>query len=182
MSTVILKWNPSFSSYSMFRFLAGIVDLNYGEMENYNWSVWDYDKIHKGDRFYWLKVGYGQVGIVGAGTIISEPYEDEDWRGKGRRTFYVDFIPEILINSDALPILSAETLSDYIPDFEWDRGHSGLVLNPQQSAALDELWNAYIEEHRSEFIRKAVRYERENDLIFWEEAPLTNQVDKLFIN
>jgi len=46
MATVILKWNPNFSSYSMFHYLHDIVILNYNDPDYFNWSVWDYDKVH----------------------------------------------------------------------------------------------------------------------------------------
>lgn len=169
MKTVIFKWNPSFSSYSMFHFLRNIVELNFDEMEDYNWSVWDFDQIHEGDRYYWMKLGPGQVGLVGAGTITSEPYESEDWSGKGRRTFYVDFEPEIMINPDAMPILNAQILNARIPDFEWDHGHSGLVLTESQAEELDKLWKAYIEEHEAELEKKSERTQMENDLVYWNK-------------
>lgn len=167
MKTVIFKWNPCFSSYSMFHFLRNIIELNFDEMEDFNWSVWAFDQIHKGDRYYWMKLGQGQMGLVGAGTIISEPYESEDWSGKGRKTFYVDFEPEIMINPDAMPILNVQTLNARIPDFEWDHGHSGLVLTDTQAEALDKLWKAYIEEHKAELEKKSERTEMENDLVYW---------------
>ena len=91
MKTVILKWNPAVSSYSMLHYLSDIRMLNVSGLSDFNWSVWDYEQIHEGDKYYWLKVGQcGQVGIVGAGTITSEPYTGEDWSGKGIKTYYVE--------------------------------------------------------------------------------------------
>ena len=106
MSSVVLKWNPAFSSYSMLSYLYDLYNLNKQEISSFNWSVWDYEKIHAGDRYFWVKLGYGAVGIVSAGIITSEPYEGQDWSGKGRKTFYVDFEPEVMINPDTLPILT----------------------------------------------------------------------------
>ena len=63
MNTVILKWNPNVSSYSMYHYLSDIVDMNYGEPCKFNWLVWDNDKICKGDRYYLVKEGYGQKEI-----------------------------------------------------------------------------------------------------------------------
>jgi len=169
MSTVIFKWNPNFSSYNMFGYLYNIVEANYGEgLDDFNWSVWDYDKIHEGDRFYWMKLGYGTVGIVGAGTITSEPYQGEDWSGKGRPTYYVNFRPEILLNPDALPILDVQTLTSRIPEFEWEHGHSGLVLEEDVAARMNKLWDAFVEEHKEEFERKARNQRRHNDYIYWD--------------
>ena len=144
MNTVIFKWYPAFSSYPMIQYLQELNGLIEYEDYNFNWSVWDHNLINKGDRFYWVKLGFGQTGIVASGTITSDPYCDEDWSGKSRETYYVDFEPDVMINPDTLPILTNDELSRAIPDFEWTRGHSGLVLNPQQAATLDTLWNNFL--------------------------------------
>lgn len=169
MSTVIFKWNPAFSSYTMMSFLR---DLSYckdedAEYVRFNWSVWDYDKIGEGDEFYWVKVGLGQTGIVGHGRITSGPYEGKDWSGKGRRMFYVDFVPDVLINPDALPLLGCRQLSAAIPDFEWDKGHSGLVLKGCQAETLGCLWSDYLELNKKDFLRKALK---DNDYLFMERG------------
>jgi len=168
MKTTILKWNPNFSSYSMYRYLRDIVALNFGETGDFNWSVWDYDKIHEGDRFYWLKLGQGATGIFGAGKVASEPYKAEDWSGKGRDTYYVDIEPELLINPDALPIFTTTMLEARIPGFDWTHGHSGLVLDDAQAATLNSLWEAFVQEHAEEFMRKKDCGRPENDYIYWE--------------
>jgi len=123
--------------------------------------------IHEGDRFYLVKLGYGATGIVGAGKITSEPYTGDDWSGKGRKTYYVDFEPELLVNPDALPILSNTMLTARIPDFSWDHGHSGLVLSDDQAIRLDRLWLAFMEEHREEYQSKLTDTHDENDYIYW---------------
>jgi len=169
MKTVILKWNPSFSSYSMLDYLYEMQQLNKGRDVQFNWSIWDHDQVKEGDRFYWVKVGmYGQIGIVGCGTIASDCYPGEDWSGKGRETYYADLNPEVLINPDTLPILTAATLSARIPSFEWDRGHSGLVLTDEQAEELDKLWKEFLEENRDALERAASRKWGSHDQIYWE--------------
>jgi hypothetical protein len=169
MATVIFKWNPSFSSYSMAHYLYDIINANNGETDDFDWSVWDHDKIHDGDQYYWLKLGFGQVGIVGHGIISSEPWLGEDWSGKGRETYYVNFKPKLLLNPDALPILTSSKLSSCIPDFEWDHGHSGLVLNRVQAEKLDLLWNDFVNENHEEFEKKAHADRSEIDYIYWDK-------------
>ena len=154
MKTVIFKWNPAFSSYSMMHYLNDLNYLREYGLFDYNWSVWDWQQIHEGDRFYMVKVGrYGQTGIVASGEITSDPYKDEDWSGKGRETYYVDFLPDVLINPDALPILTCRELAAAIPDFEWDRGHSGLVLTDEQAARLDILWQEFLQRNAVEYVK-----------------------------
>lgn len=166
--SVILKWNPSFSSYPMSGFIHliyGFAKKDYYECgDHMNWSVWDYDKINVGDRVYWVKVGYGQIGIVGSGTVTSEPYISEDWSGKGRITYYVDFIPNVLLNPDTVPILTCEELQRAIPDFEWSKGHSGLVLNDDQAQNLDTLWKDFL--LRNEAIFKEKMQKEYNEQVY----------------
>lgn len=156
--SVILKWNPSFSSFQMSGYIRLLQDFvaedEYERFDSMNWSVWDYDKINVGDRVYWVKVGYGQIGIVGSGVVTSEPYRSEDWSGKGRITYYVDFIPDVLLNPDTVPILTCEKLQNEIPDFEWSKGHSGLVLNDEQAQKLDTLWKDFLQQHDDLFQEK----------------------------
>ena len=169
MKTVILKWNPAFSSYNMHHYLSDLIDMVTGYTPDYNWSVWDHDLIHEGDRFFWVKVGmYGQTGIVSSGTITSEPYRDEDWSGKGRETYYVDFIPDVVINPDTLPILSCAELEKAIPDFEWSKGHSGLVLNDDQAQKLEQLWSAFLKKNEPAFGETRCN-DRLVDLLYWEK-------------
>lgn len=142
MSTVIFKWNPSFSSYTMRAFCVDMESANEGWFD-YNWSVWEHDKVKKGDTFYWLKVGFGQNGIVGKGVTTSDPYRGEDWSRKGRETYYVDFRPEVLLTPDAFRLLSSDELMCRISGVDWKGGHSGVVLTDEQAQKLDELWNGY---------------------------------------
>ena len=168
MKTVIFKWNPAFSSYSMMHYLFDIRTLNLDQHQHpFNWSVWDYEQINEGDKFFWLKVGqYGQTGIVGAGIITSEPYTGEDWSGKGRKTYYVDYLPQLLINPDALPILTADELAAAIPDFEWTGGHSGLVLTDAQAARLDALWADFLARNAADFAHAAALPRGDRDLLY----------------
>ncbi len=156
MSVVILKWNPGFSSYTMFRFLNDLEKCalaNSGDV-GMNWSIWDFDKVHVGDICYLLKVGYGQTGIVARGIITSESYRGEDWSWKNRPTRYCDFIFETMINPDAYPLLDSAELSKAIPDFDWNGGHSGVVLSEKQGEELEQLWQNYMM-RQSEYFEKA---------------------------
>jgi len=166
MSTTIFKWNPGFSSYQMGRYLIDLCDLIDEGMNDYDWSVWEHEKIHAGDRYYWLKLGYGQVGIVSSGIVSSEPYKDTDWSGKGRETYYVKFDPVVVINPDTLPILTSRELKEAIPDFDWEKGHSGLVLNDRQAAKLDELWKDFLRKHKELFVERSQKSQQEQ--IYWK--------------
>ncbi len=141
MKTFILKWNPGFSNFKKADFEQLI---EWGEF-NLNWSVWEYEQVEVGDRFFMVRVGEGNTGIVMAGTIISKPSQAADWSGKGRRTFYVDLDVEDIVDSDCQPYVSVERLEKELPGFEWARGHSGLVLPADLAAKLETLWQSYLD-------------------------------------
>lgn len=153
MSIVILKWNPSFSSYTMGRFLNDLGKCaldNNGDI-NMNWSIWDADKVKKGDICFLLKVGYGQTGIVARGTITSDPYSGEDWSWRNRPTKYCDFDFDTMINPDAYPLLNSTVLKNAIPDFDWEGGHSGIVITEKQGGELLRLWHEYMQNQAAYF-------------------------------
>ena len=80
MNTIILFWNPGISSYTVKRLRE---DLSNNAHVG-NWSVWEHEEAHKGDRFFMVRCGEGKTGICMSGRFRSEPYIDEDWTGKGR--------------------------------------------------------------------------------------------------
>ena len=153
MSVVILKWNPGFSSYTMSRFLNHLEKcaLKNTDDSGMNWSIWDFRQVHKGDKFFMLKVGYGQIGIVAQGIITSEPYSGEDWAWRDRPTQYCNFNYEVMKNPDAYPLLDSNTLTQAIPDFDWKGGHSGVVLNDDQASKLEKLWLDYLQRQEGYF-------------------------------
>lgn len=146
-NTVIFKWNPAISSVSMLDFLRCILQ----EEADSDWSVWDHERIRRGDTVYMLKVGYGQTGIVMRGKITSDPAAGEDWSGRGRQVFYCRYRADIMINPDAFPLLDGVTLRDNIPGFDWFGGHSGTVPDEKQSEVLARMWENYLTENKAEF-------------------------------
>ena len=160
-NTVILKWNPAVSSNSMTHFLTEIIN----EDPEGDWSVRDHENIHAGDIFYMLKVGKGQTGIVKRGVINTEPEPDEDWSGHGRVTYYCGYEAKIMINPDTFALLTSEQLREAIPDFDWFGGHSGVVLNEDQAAKLEDLWQKYLQDMAGEFRSRLELMERRNNMV-----------------
>lgn len=141
MKTFILKWRPLISSYKMEQFEEDMHYLEYGE---FNWSVHEWEKARSGDNFYMVKVGEGSTGIVMKGFFTSAPYEAADWSGKRRQVHYMDFRPTFYIHPDKCRMMTTEELSELIPEFEWDRGHSGMELPQELASKLDTIWEEYI--------------------------------------
>lgn len=158
MNTIILFWNPTISSYKLDDFQSELEDFGWADM---NWSVWDYEHAHKGDRFFMVRCGAGKTGICMSGKFISDPYQGEDWSGRGRVTYYMDMLPDVMIHPDYRPILSTETLMHAIQGFDWTGGHSGRVLQPDLAEKLETLWTDFLKKNEEMFIVRAARSEND---------------------
>jgi hypothetical protein len=143
-NTFILMWNPSISSVTMDRHNNNIKHML---TECFNWSVWDYKKAKCGDRFFMVRVGEGNTGIVMSGVFDSHPYEAEDWSGKGRQTFYMDMIPNLILNPETAPMIKTKELQEAIPTFDWNGGHSGRLLTEDEARKMESLWQQFIEKY-----------------------------------
>ena len=86
--TFIMRWNTDISNYKLSEFEDAMEDF-FDDGFYYDWSIWDYQKAHIGDKFYMIRTGEGKNGVVMRGTIIGTPYPDEDWSGKGRKVYYI---------------------------------------------------------------------------------------------
>ena len=141
--TFVMRWNPEISSHKVVDFEHAMEDF-YDDGFYYDWSIFDYEKVHVGDRFFMLKVGNGNTGIVMSVIIVSLPYKDEDWSGKGRDVRYVRMIPDCMVHPDKTEIISTQSLDEELPGVNWNEGHSGVILTNEQAGKFDELWHNYM--------------------------------------
>ena len=165
---VILKWNPAISSYSMCRFLN---DISWCETES-DWSIYEYDKVKAGDQFFMLKVGIGTCGIVAAVVITSDPAVGEDWSGRGRKVYYADYECAFMVNPETLPVLECSVLEENIPGFDWNGGHSGVVLNAEQAQVLNRLFDKYLHDNAAVFAERMALIEKrgmDDDQIYFDQ-------------
>ena len=144
-NTVILMWNPAISSIKLDEHNAAIPNLF---TEYFNWSVWEHDKARCGDRFFLVRCGEGKTGIVMSGVFDSHPYEAGDWSGKGRRTFYMEMVPNVILNPEAAPMLTTAELEAAIPGFQWNGGHSGRLLPMDDARKLEDMWKQFLDKNR----------------------------------
>ena len=157
MNTFLLYWNPYFSSYKMERFLR---DFAFSEGKDvladgddwdrspdfFNWSVVEHEKAHKGDRFVFVKVGYSKpTGIVGVGCFTSDPYEDRDWSGQGRKTWYMDMKWDSVVKPDSDKVLKTNVLIDAVPEVMWSKGRAGVMVEPEVAEKIEALWKGHLE-------------------------------------
>ena len=156
-NTFILMWNPAISNYKIEEFEEQLRDMSEGFYDEFSWAVWDHEQARDGDRFYMVKVGPGTNGIVMNGTFTSEPYQGEDWSGKGRTVFYMEMEIEEMIHPDRCPVLTSERLAEEIPDFDWKGGHSGRILTEEQAEKVAILWNQFLKENSFIFEPRAAK-------------------------
>lgn len=143
--TFIMRWNTDISNYTLSEFEDAMEDF-FDEGFYYDWSIWDHQKAHIGDKFYMIRTGEGANGVVMRGTIIGTPYPDEDWSGKGRKVYYIRMNLTNMIHPERTPLLlTTDELTEAIPDFNWKEGHSGEILSDAQADKLEEVWKDYIE-------------------------------------
>ena len=146
--TFIMRWNTDISNYKLCEFEEAMDDFA-DDFFYYEWSIWDYQKVHWGDKFYMIRTGKGKHGVVMRGTIIGMPYPDEDWSGKGRRVYYVRMRLSHMIHPEkALLLLTTDDLGKAIPEFNWEEGHSGVILDDAMAKQLDALWHDYVEKEQ----------------------------------
>ena len=142
--TFILMWNPDISSVSLEDHIGSIQNMY---TEYFNWSVWEHEKAKCGDRFYLVRVGNGNTGIVMSGVFDSHPYEAEDWSGKGRRVSYMDMLPNVILDPDHAPMITTEELQKAIPSFDWTGGHSGRLLSQEDAQKLEIIWAGFLKKN-----------------------------------
>ena len=143
--TYLMRWNPAISSFKEEDYKGCLEDMVHG-MFRMNWSIRDWEEARRGDMFYMLRSGDDKAGIVFCGQFISDPYPGEDWAGSNKRRMYVDMICIAPEEPDEKPALSLERLSAAIPDYDWAKGHSGVLLPSDIAEKLAELWNEDFED------------------------------------
>ncbi len=149
MNTFILYWNPRISNFKDEERSEFVQDLQLGIDYQFNWAIWDWQKAKPGDRFFRIRCGMpnpADDGVIDSGYLVGEPFQDEDWSGRGRRVHYVYMEFDSVIDFNRCPILSSEKLDLRIPHFDWHGGHSGRILDEESAKELETLWQQHIKD------------------------------------
>jgi hypothetical protein len=137
--TYLMRWNPAISSFSEEEYARYFEASETGSFR-LNWSIFEWEEARPGDKFYMMLVGQKNPGIAFFGEITSNPYVEDDWAGSTKRRHYVDLLClETAAPGEPSP-LPLERLQDAIPEYEWAKGHSGVLLPTEVADKLDELW------------------------------------------
>ena len=138
--TYLLRWNPTISSFKLDDY-RDVLSKYPGGFSGMNWSVYEWEKAHKGDHYYMLRTGDDKAGIVFRGVFTSDPYPGEDWAGNEKQRYYMDMDCYDCVPADEQSAITIETLEKSIPSIDWRRGHSGQLLSEEDADKLDKLWN-----------------------------------------
>lgn len=157
-NTFLLRWNPALSSYTMERLDEDMTDWANGEWcDDFDWSVHDWQKARKGDRFFMLRVGEGNTGVFAAGRFTSDPFLGDDWSGKGRAVHYMTMEFETVFHPERAEIITTEELRAELPEIDWSGGHSGVMLDAESAERLELMWRDYVGRNKSLYLPRAVK-------------------------
>ena len=143
--TYLLRWNPTISSFKLDDY-RDVLSKYPGGFSGMNWSVYEWEKAHKGDHYYMLRTGDDKAGIVFRGVFTSDPYPGEDWAGNGKQRYYMDMDCYDCVPADVQSPIFIEELEKVVPGIDWRRGHSGELLSSEDAERLNELWNNIMEQ------------------------------------
>lgn len=140
--TYLLRWNPGISSFKLETYRKATTECPDGF--GFDWSIYEWEEAHEGDRYYMLRTGDEKAGIIWHGVFTSEPYEDKDWAGQGKQRHYMKMDCYDCVPADQKPPVDIEMLEKEIPEIDWRKGHSGELLSEETAEKLNELWNRLV--------------------------------------
>jgi len=115
MSTYRFNWNPA--SWSWIDLPERVREIAETGSTRFRWSTGRSKQPQLGDRVLILRVGSPPKGIVGAGTIVREPYLDRHWEAEkaaqGEQSSFVDIE---FTRLDEQPFVGVDELSE--PPFD----------------------------------------------------------------
>lgn len=163
MKLYILRWNPNISSWTYDRHEHLLQNIRENDFDGMNWSIYDFENLEEGDYWILQQVGTDKDGIAGFGTFTGEPYTSTSWKKKDRTNlFYADLYFDCIIDRRHTDFLSAEELEKIVPEIEWHKGHSGVLVEDKD--IVEKLILTLIK--KVSHIKKAntqIAYEQEDD-------------------
>ena len=144
MQTILLTWNPSKNKWKYAEELAE--KCAHTNSPEFRWSVVRKD-IQELDRFFLLRQGSENSGIVGGGYFVSGVESGPHWdKDKGGELRYARIVFEWL--NPEVPLVQRETLLSNFCDQEWnswDVQQSGVRLPDQIAELLEQQISGILE-------------------------------------
>lgn len=167
-NTFILRWNPEVSSYKMEHLDSDMEEWAKGYWnEDFDWSVHEWQRARKGDRFFMLLVGGDNTGIFAAGRFATAPTLKKDWANKGRDVYYTDLDFEAVFHPERSDIVTTKELEREFPDVNWRSGHSGERIDVETADRLEILWRDFVGSNKQLYLPRAAKnayYDSRSDI------------------
>lgn len=140
MKTILFTWNPNRWSWDDLQLAEDKANVE-GKYVC-SWSCGNRKDISTGDRAFLMRLGAEPKGIMGSGTVISDPTEAPHWdtqrAAEGKMQLRVEVVFEIL---NEKPILNEEDLSvEPLNQHNWYPQASGTIVPEKVSSALENIW------------------------------------------
>ena len=146
MSTYLFTWNPARWDWTYLQQSIAKVKENGYCPER--WSCGVTKKIHTGDRAFLIKLGEEPRGIVAAGWVASDVYEDRHWekdrRAMGRSALYVDVDWDTILDPDADIFARVWLDSGTYSNMHWEPRASGIRIPDDVAEHLEKDWAKFL--------------------------------------
>lgn len=139
MNTYLFAWNPHKWNWSDLN--LDIETLNNTGNVILKWSCVSYRQIKPGDRAFLVRLGVEPKGIMGSGTVISEPFLSQHWSGEDKLVQRVVIEFDTLLDPESESLLSLEVLNHgELSKQEWTPQSSGISIQSELTDKLEAIW------------------------------------------
>lgn len=146
MATYLFTWNPARWDWPYLR--NSIEEINRTGHCRERWGCAATTKIQPGDRAFLIKLGAEPRGLVAAGWVASQVYEDQHWdpdkQAHGKMTRYVDVDWEALLDPAVSLFPRAWLVSPIYANVRWEPLASGLRIPDVIAQHLEQDWATFL--------------------------------------
>lgn len=140
---VLLTWNPDKGDWAE-GYEDAVERTALGEELASRWSTGSRRSgLGPGDRALLLRQGSEPRGIVAAGRVTSDVYEDAHWDGSGGIANYVDVTFDVVVQPDE--VLPVAELREAVPSQNWSPQGSGSLVRTEDVEAVEQLWGDHLD-------------------------------------
>lgn len=146
MKTYLFTWNPARWDWTYLH--NSIAEIKKKGYCSERWSCGVTKKIQTGDRAFLMKLGKEPRGIVAAGWVTSDFYEDSHWdkdkKAKGKTALYVEIDWDTLLDYE-IAIFPREWLDSRIySKMHWEPQASGVQISDGIAEQLEKDWAKFL--------------------------------------
>lgn len=153
MNTYLFAWNPDKWDWTDLE--ENIENLKMSGSVTQKWSCVSHRQIKPGDRAFLVRLGVEPKGIMGSGTVVSEPFLSQHWSGEDKLVHRVLIEFDTLLNPTEESLLNIDILDQgELSNQVWTPQSSGISIKPELTDELEAVWfdflNAKISSNRFE--------------------------------